>query len=94
MHHLLAGSFRAAALFLLAFSPAERTLGLVQRAPALGPHQFLARSAGGERVYATSWALPPALSSWAVERGAGEGGAWAVRHVDSAPISACLPPRD
>ena len=70
-----------------------------------GPHQFLAKvdydggSIGhaGEksvvgkstRVYGTSWALPPMLHCWSLERG--EGNEWKVWNVGKTPISTKLP---
>ena len=89
-HHILSGSFRSISLFLLAFSPVHRTLSLVQRVPAFGPHQYLAKNERGDRVYATSWAVPPALSCWGIEKGVGDddgGAAWRVEHINTAPIS-------
>ncbi|KAF7976243.1 hypothetical protein HWV62_7282 [Athelia sp. TMB] len=83
VHHLISGSFRSLSLFLLAFDPLHRSLSLLQRIPAFGPHQYLARNEVGDRVYATSWAMPPALSAWAVNREK-----WQVEYVNSAPITA------
>lgn len=34
---------------------------------AYGPHQYLATNAARDRLYATTWASPPILSSWAVD---------------------------
>ncbi|KAJ7465109.1 hypothetical protein FB451DRAFT_1262652 [Mycena latifolia] len=90
IHHILTGSFRSLSLFLLAFSPLQRTLELVQTVPAFGPHQYIAlgpaRGEGEARTaYTTSWALPPQLQSWAIERtDAGP----RVRFVDSVDITA------
>ena len=67
---VLAGSFRSLSLFLLVFSPAERTLRLAQHVPAFGPHQYLTVSHGTRTVYTTTWAHPPALHSWALDRNA------------------------
>ncbi|KAJ7182595.1 hypothetical protein C8R43DRAFT_1054515 [Mycena crocata] len=91
-HHILSGSFRSISLFLLAFSPHQRTLDLVQTVPAFGPHQYIGLGPRGEDVraaYTTSWALPPRLQSWAVEElGEGEGRGMRVRFVDSVDIAA------
>lgn len=85
VHHILSGSFRSLSLFLLVFSPLHRTLSLVQTVDAFGPHQYLATNPRKDRVYATSWALPPVLSSWEVERL--EPGPWRVNHINNVPIS-------
>ncbi|KAG6849137.1 hypothetical protein H0H93_011000 [Arthromyces matolae] len=81
VHHILSGSFRSLSLFLLAFSPLQRTLELVQTVDAFGPHQYLATNPRKDRVYTTSWALPPVLSSWSIEEGK-------VQHLNSVPITA------
>ncbi|KAG6856857.1 hypothetical protein H0H87_012674 [Tephrocybe sp. NHM501043] len=81
VHHILSGSFRSLSLFLLAFSPLQRTLELVQTVDAFGPHQYLATNARKDRVYTTSWALPPVLSSWSIE---GE----RIQHLNNVPITA------
>lgn len=88
IHYILSGSFRSLSLFLLAFSPLHRTLSLVQTINAFGPHQYLATNARKDRAYTTSWALPPVLSSWAIERP--ESNPWRVNHINSVPISACI----
>lgn len=85
VHHIVSGSFRSLSLFLLAFSPFHRTLSLVQKIDAFGPHQYLATNPRKDRVYTTSWALPPVLSSWEIERP--ESGSWRVNHINSVPIS-------
>ncbi|ESK94737.1 muconate cycloisomerase 1 [Moniliophthora roreri MCA 2997] len=85
--HILSGSFRSVSLFLLAFSPLQRTLDLVQTIDAFGPHQYLALNAKKDRAYATSWALPPTLSSWEIDCN-DEGNTWKVSHVNSVPITA------
>lgn len=64
MHYLLSGSFKQTALYLLAFDPASRRLSLVRDIDAFGPHQYLALNADRSKVYATTWALPPALYAW------------------------------
>lgn len=87
MHHILSGSFRSISLFLLAFSPLQRTLSLVQTVDAFGPHQYLATNARKDRAYTTSWALPPVLSSWDIERDEA-GNPWRVNPINSVPISA------
>lgn len=90
VHHILSGSFRSLSLFLLAFSPLQVTVDLLQTIPAFGPHQYigLGPQTHGDDVryaYTTSWATPPQLQSWAIE--------WQpeglrVRFVDSVDISA------
>ncbi|KAF7324763.1 Muconate cycloisomerase 1 [Mycena kentingensis (nom. inval.)] len=85
VHHILSGSFRSVSLFLLAFSPLRPSLSLVQSIPAFGPHQYIALGphAGDTRyAYTTTWAVPPKLHSWAVERGS------QVRLIDSVDITA------
>jgi carboxy-cis,cis-muconate cyclase len=87
-HHVISGSFRSLSLFLLVFSPLHRTLSLVQEIDAFGPHQYLATNPRKDRVYTTSWALPPTLSSWAIEGSDSESSAlWKVSHVNSVSIS-------
>lgn len=61
------GSFKSAALYLLAFDPVQRTLSVTSTIDAFGPHQYLATNAARDRLYATTWANPPILSAWAVE---------------------------
>ncbi|KAF5381738.1 hypothetical protein D9615_005393 [Tricholomella constricta] len=86
VHHILSGSFRSLSLFLLAFSPLHRTLSLVQKVDAFGPHQYLATNPRKDRVYTTSWTLPPVLSSWEVERP--DAGRWSLKHLNNVPITA------
>jgi len=52
----------------LGIFPIHHTLSLVQQVPAFEPHQYLAKNEQGDQVYTTSWALPPALSSWSIKR--------------------------
>ncbi|KAF7368987.1 Muconate cycloisomerase 1 [Mycena venus] len=90
VHHILAGSFRSLSLFLLAFSPAQLTLDLVQTIPAFGPHQYIGLGPSTKGVdvrhaYTTSWALPPQLQSWAIEQ---QPDGLRVRFVDSVDITA------
>ncbi|KAJ6467005.1 hypothetical protein C8R45DRAFT_1020799 [Mycena sanguinolenta] len=90
VHHILSGSFRSLSLFLLAFSPAQLTLDVVQTIPAFGPHQYislgpLSQSGGIRFAYTTSWALPPQLHSWAIER---QPYSLRVRFVDNVDITA------
>lgn len=80
---VLAGSFRSLSLFLLAFSPVDRSLRLAQHVPAFGPHQYLAVSHCTHTVYTTTWADPPALHSWAVDRNASS-----LSPINSVPITA------
>ncbi|KAK7052362.1 Muconate cycloisomerase 1 [Favolaschia claudopus] len=87
-HHILSGSFRSLSLFLLAFSPAQLTLDLVQTIPAFGPHQYIAlgpHTGTTRSAYTTSWALPPQLQSWAIEQ---QQDGLRVRFVDSVDITA------
>jgi len=84
LYHIVSGSFRSLSLFLLAFSPSKRALSHVQTIPAFGPHQYLATNALRDRVYTTSWALPPTLSSWHVQRT----DPWKVTHINTTPITA------
>jgi hypothetical protein len=83
VHHILSGSFRSLSLFLLAFSPSKRSISLLQSIPAFGPHQYLASNQHKSRIFTTSWALPPSLSSWHVERS----DPWRVSHINTVPIS-------
>ncbi|KAJ3982433.1 hypothetical protein F5890DRAFT_369407 [Lentinula detonsa] len=94
--HVLAGSFRSLSLFLLAFSPAKRTLSLVHQVPGYGPHQYVTTDRGktrslrrqadgkldGSIAYTTSWAVPPILSSWEITP------EWQINHLDNVPITA------
>ncbi|KAF9474660.1 putative isomerase YbhE [Pholiota conissans] len=84
LRHVLSGSFRSISLFLLAFSPSERTISHLQTVPAYGPHQYLAANQHKNRIYTTSWALPPSLSSWNVEHS----DSWRVTHINTVPITA------
>ncbi|KAK1229455.1 hypothetical protein PQX77_007504 [Marasmius sp. AFHP31] len=86
--HVISGSFRSLSLFLLAFSPLKRTLSLIQTIDAFGPHQYLATNARKDRVYATSWAQPPALYSWQVDRHEDHETTWRVDNLNAAPITA------
>ncbi|KAK7454060.1 hypothetical protein VKT23_011573 [Stygiomarasmius scandens] len=81
--HILSGSFRSISLFLLAFSPANRSLSLVQTVDAFGPHQYLALNPTKDRAFATTWSLPPSLSSWEIDRNE-----WKVNHINNVPITA------
>ncbi|KAJ7782395.1 hypothetical protein DFH07DRAFT_322394 [Mycena maculata] len=91
VHHILTGSFRSISLFLLAFSPVQLTIDLVQTIPGFGPHQYIGlgpRTHGSEDVryaYTTSWALPPQLQSWAIQQ---QPEGLRVRSVDSVHITA------
>lgn len=75
--HILSGSFTSLSLFLLAFSPANRSLRLVRTIPGSGPHQYIAQTP--QAVYATTWASPPALHAWALP---------SLTHIGSTPITA------
>lgn len=83
------GSFKSTALYLLAFDPIGRTLEVTSTTPAEGPHQYLALNEARDRVYATTWGMPPTLSSWAVEK---DSGAPTLRHVNSVSISQSTAP--
>lgn len=87
VHHIIAGSFRSLSLFLLAFSPFNRTISHVQTIPAFGPHQYLAVNSQRDRVYTTSWAQPPSLSSWSVDKSHHAWDKWTVNLVNTVPIS-------
>lgn len=91
VYHILSGSFKSLSLFLLAFSPSNRSLSHLKTIPAYGPHQYLATNLAKDRVYTTSWALPPSLSSWQIERSS----TYCVTHINTVPISMssdpCLP---
>ncbi|GAA5986952.1 hypothetical protein JCM11641_002265 [Rhodosporidiobolus odoratus] len=87
VHYLLSGTFNTLFLYILAFSPyspSGPTLSIHKKYPAEGPHQFIALSQDRARAYATTWALPPSLSSWEVLQGGKEG----VRKINTIPISA------
>ena len=89
VYHILSGSFRSLSLFLLAFYPANRSLSHLQTIPAFGPHQYLAcNDHNKNHVYTTSWANPPSLSSWRVERSCD--GSRSVSHINTVPISVLL----
>ncbi|KAK0440960.1 uncharacterized protein EV420DRAFT_1128059 [Desarmillaria tabescens] len=75
--HILSGSFTSLSLFLLAFSPVNRSLRLLRTIPAYGPHQYIAQTP--QAVYATTWASPPVLHAWALP---------SLNHIGSAPITA------
>ena len=85
VYHILSGSFRSVSLFLLAFSPVNRSLSRLQTVSAFGPHQYLACDDHKDHVYTTSWADPPSLSSWHVERSLD--GPRSVSHINTVPIS-------
>ncbi|KAK0488581.1 Lactonase, 7-bladed beta-propeller-domain-containing protein [Armillaria novae-zelandiae] len=75
--HILSGSFTSLSLFLLAFSPVNRSLRLLRTVPGSGPHQYIAQTS--QAVYATTWASPPALHVWALP---------SLTHIGSTPITA------
>lgn len=83
------GSFKSAALYILAFDPVFKTLNVTSTVDAFGPHQYLAFNRDRNRIYATTWADPPILSAWAVERetGASTQAEPTLRHLGNAPIS-------
>jgi carboxy-cis,cis-muconate cyclase len=88
--YILSGSFRSLSLFLLAFSPINRTISHVQTIDAFGPHQYLATNSKKDKAYTTSWALPPTLSSWDIERSDDEN-PWRISYLNTVPISSFLP---
>ncbi|KAF7419430.1 hypothetical protein PC9H_002020 [Pleurotus ostreatus] len=88
VHHIIAGSFRSLSLFLLAFSPFNRTISHVQTIPAFGPHQYLALNSQRDRVYTTTWAQPPSLSSWSIDKNEHTWDKWTVNLVNMVPITA------
>ncbi|KAK0437760.1 Lactonase, 7-bladed beta-propeller-domain-containing protein, partial [Desarmillaria tabescens] len=75
--HILSGSFTSFSLFLLAFSPLNRSLRLLRTVPAIGPHQYITQTP--QAVYATTWASPPALHAWSLP---------SLAHIGSTPITA------
>ncbi|GAA6022637.1 hypothetical protein JCM11491_001145 [Sporobolomyces phaffii] len=96
LHYLVSGTFNTVFLYLLAFSPYSNppTLTVEHALRAEGPHQFLALNEARDRVYATTWAQPPSLSSWKLNPAGLE-----LEHLNTVPISATgsylavLPPR-
>ncbi|KAJ2933098.1 hypothetical protein H1R20_g4005, partial [Candolleomyces eurysporus] len=86
-YHILSGSFRSLSLALLAFSPANKSLEHIKTIPAFGPHQYLALNAAKDVVYTTSWATPPILSSWALQRSNGSR-VEDVKHMNTVQITA------
>ncbi|SCV68749.1 BQ2448_870 [Microbotryum intermedium] len=70
--------------YLLAFNPLTASLSIAQVIRAQGAHQFLALNQDRSRAYATTWAMPPTLSSWEVMEGGSEG----IKHVNTVPIRA------
>ncbi|KAK2459982.1 hypothetical protein APHAL10511_007988 [Amanita phalloides] len=82
MLQVFVASFRSLSLFLLAFSPLDRSLVLVSHIPAFGPHQYIAASHDRRRVYTTTWGNPPTLHSWVVD-----GDATSVSLINSTPIT-------
>lgn len=89
---VLPGSFKSAALYILAFDPIYKTLNVTSTVDAFGPHQYLAFNDDRSRIYATTWASPPILSAWAVERDSGTSiqAEPSLRHLGNAPISASV----
>ncbi|TFK19601.1 3-carboxy-cis,cis-mucoante lactonizing enzyme [Coprinopsis marcescibilis] len=87
MLSIVAGSFRSLSLVLLVFSPLNRTLHHVETVPAFGPHQYLATTPRKDYVYTTSWATPPILSSWRVER-KDDDSVVRLSHMNTVPITA------
>ena len=81
---ILSGSFASLSLFLLtlSISPSNSdykyTLTHQRTIPGHGPHQYLHYHAPSSTIYATSWALPPALHVFSPS----------LSHVNSTPITA------
>lgn len=78
------------------FGP-HQFLAKVNYGDGCGPGEFEASGTGGSggwekgagkewRVYGTSWAIPPMLHSWGLEREVGQDG-WRVWDVGQTPIS-------
>ncbi|SGY31077.1 BQ5605_C002g01208 [Microbotryum silenes-dioicae] len=84
VHYILSGTFNTVFLYLLAFNPLTPSLSISQVIRAEGPHQFLALSQDRSRAYATTWAMPPTLSSWEVLQGGLEG----IKHINTVPVRA------
>jgi len=74
VRHILSGTFNTPNLHLLSYDTINHSLVIEKSIAAKGPHQFLALGQGKEngrgekkrRVYATTWAMPPKISSWEV----------------------------
>ncbi|KXN84887.1 Muconate cycloisomerase 1 [Leucoagaricus sp. SymC.cos] len=86
LFHFISGSFRSLSLFLLAFDPVHRTVHHVQTISTLGPHQYLATNQHKDRIFTTTWAEPPSLQSWALQRSTTE--PWRMSLLDQVPITA------
>ncbi|KAF9447476.1 hypothetical protein P691DRAFT_706754 [Macrolepiota fuliginosa MF-IS2] len=86
LFHLVSGSFRSLSLFLLAFDPARRTINHVQTISNLGPHQYVATNQHKDKIFTTTWAQPPSLQSWSLERS--NSNPWRISHLNTVPITA------
>ncbi|KAF8329152.1 Lactonase, 7-bladed beta-propeller-domain-containing protein [Cantharellus anzutake] len=64
--YLISGSFNVIFLYILAFNTQTRQLNVIGRTDAFGPHQYLTRNTAIDRLYTTTWAWPPTLSSWLI----------------------------
>jgi len=83
--HFISGSFRSLSLFLLAFDPARRVIHHVHTVSTLGPHQYLVTNQHKDRVFTTTWAQPPSLQSWVLQRSTSE--PWHLSHLNTVPVS-------
>jgi hypothetical protein len=89
IHYLVSGTFNTVALYLLAFDAVARSLAVIGRVEGNGPHQYLGLSPVRDRVYTTSWALPPTLAAWAIEpvAGAAPGAVPSLKLINQVDIS-------
>ncbi|KAF9505991.1 hypothetical protein BS47DRAFT_1334019 [Hydnum rufescens UP504] len=67
--YLICGTFNTIFLYILAFNTQSHTLSISSRIDACGPHQYIASDSKHDRIYATTWAANPSLSSWIVHWG-------------------------
>ncbi len=83
------GSFNVIFLYILAFNTRSRQINVIGRTDALGPHQYLARNAATDRLYTTTWAWPPSLSSWYIDWNEWAEEQWfpTLEHLNTIPIS-------
>lgn len=79
------GSFNSLPLYIILFNTLRCSLSISSIVPAHGPHQYLARSPGGNMLYATSWGVPARLWSWDIVPGQGD--AVELKERGSTPIS-------
>ncbi|KAJ3937625.1 MAG: hypothetical protein NXY57DRAFT_980313 [Lentinula lateritia] len=97
--HVLSGSFRSLSLFLLAFSPAARTLSLLHQVPGFGPHQYIGTNrdkikssqSSETNLSTTTVGLAAYTTSWAVPPILSSWeitSDWHLNHLDNVPITA------